>query len=317
VTEQQGPTHPTTEQIQELLDGALPESQAEDVRNHAASCARCQSRLEAWSTLFEGLDTLEELAPDASFSGRVMDALPEGAITSTSLAVRLRRWVGLSSKKPTPTDHLEAGHIQELLDGVLAPSAVMATEAHLRGCRGCREDIDAWRTVMAQLDVLPRIAPSKAFAERVMAHVRVRDAVAVARPGLRERLQSWVAVHPHRLQRFAALAGAGVTPVTTLALMTYSVVSHPLVSPSSLTSFLWLKTRTALSGLGTDVAAQVGTSSVVGRLLPLLETLTSSTQTAALACLLFVGLVASASWVLYRNLFAKRLVWNRNEQLPF
>jgi hypothetical protein len=171
--------------------------------------------------------------------------------------------------------------------------------------------------VMAQLDVLPRIAPSKAFAERVMAHVRVRDAVAVARPGLRERLQSWVAVHPHRLQRFAALAGAGVTPVTTLALMTYSVVSHPLVSPSSLTSFLWLKTRTALSGLGTDVAAQVGTSSVVGRLLPLLETLTSSTQTAALACLLFVGLVASASWVLYRNLFARRLIWNRNEQLPF
>jgi hypothetical protein len=61
----------------------------------------------------------------------------------------------------------------------------------------------------------------------------------------------------------------------------------------------------------------MGASSVVGRLLPLLEALTSSTQATALACLLFFGLVTSASWVLYRNLFAGRLVWNRDEQLPF
>jgi anti-sigma factor RsiW len=287
------------------------------MRKHAASCPRCQSRIEAWSTLFQELGTLEELAPAPDFAGRVMNALPEGTTTGASLIVRLRRWVGLSPREPMLAGHLDAGHIQQLLDGALTTSAVTATEAHLRGCRGCREEVEGWRAVMARLDDLPRLAPTKAFAERVMAHVRVRDAVAVARPGLRERLQSWVAVHPRRLRRFAALAGAGVTPVTTVALMTYSVLSHPLVSPGILASFVWMKARTALSGIGTEVAGQVETSSVVGRLLPLLEALTSSTQATALACVLFVGLVTSASWVLYRNLFAGRLAWNRDEQLPF
>jgi len=315
VTAQRSPTHPTAERIQEFLDGALLDSQAEDVRNHAASCARCRGQIEAWSTLFEELGALEELAPQRDFAERVMETLPVGA--RTSLAVRLRGWLGLSGTKSMPEGHLDAGRIQRLLEGELARAGTMATEMHLRSCRGCREDVEAWRTVMARLDGLRRLEPSPAFSERVMAHVRVHGAMAVATPGLRERFRSWVAIHPRRIQRFAALAGAGVTPVATVALMTYSVLSHPLVSPGSLASFLWLKTRGAVAGMGSAAADQVGTHGVTPWLLPLLEALTSSTQATAVACLLFVGLVASASWVLYRNLFTRRLAWNRDERLPF
>lgn len=311
------PAHPSSERMQELLDEALDESQARDVRLHMASCARCRSQFEAWSLLFRELGDLADHAPAPSFSERVIEALPEGTVRGHSWTDRVRRWLGVSRAKPNLGSHLASDVIQSFLDGELAPARTTMAEAHLTACRACRDEVEAWRRVTRGLDILTRLEPSPAFGERVMAHVRVRSAAAMARPGLRERLHSWVVVHPRRLQRFAALAGAGVTPAVTMVLMTYSVLSHPLVTPESLASFLWLKTRSGLAGVGSAAAEQMGASNVGAYVVALLEASTSSTQAAAIACLLFTGLVLSAAWVLFRNLFAGRLAWSRDARLPF
>ena len=317
MTDRPDSVHPSSEQMQELLDGAVDESRARDMRLHMASCARCRSQFEAWSLLFRGLGDLSDLSPAPHFSGRVIEALPEGMVGGRSWTARIRRWLGVSRPRPSLESHLETGVIQSLLDGELTRARATMAEAHLTSCRACRDEAEVWRRVAGGLDRLTRLEPSAAFAERVMAHVRVRRAAAMARPGLRERLHSWIVVHPRRLKRLAALAGAGVTPAVTVVLMTYSVLSHPLVTPESLVSFLWLKARSGLAGVGSAAAEQMGASGLGSVLIPLVEASTRSTQAAAVACLLFTGLVLSAAWVLFRNLFAGQLAWSRDARLPF
>ena len=317
MTERPESAHPNPEEMQELLDGALDESRTRDLRLHMESCARCRSQFEAWSVLFQDLGDLVAHSPTPHFSGRVMDALPDGAVAGRSWASRLRRWLGPDRVRRDTGTHLTTDGIQSLLDGELSPASSTRAEAHLGSCRACRDRLATWRHLTGDLDQIGRLAPSPAFAERVMAHVRVRKAVAMARPSLKERVHSWAVVHPRRLERLAALAGAGVTPAAILTLMTYSVLSHPLVTAESLASFLWLKARSGVAGVGSTAAEQMGVSQWMGYLLPLFEASTSSLQATAATCFLLATLVFGAAWVLFRNLSTWRLAWSRDAHLPF
>lgn len=299
-------THVGAEAMQALLDGGLGRTEAHAAREHIDSCARCGSEFEAWSTLYRRLGRMEELAPSPDFAARVLDGLPRPEARRPPLVARISSWLGLGrpTKPVRIQGHLDVESIQDLLDGALEPARTAAMEAHLDGCRLCREDVDGWRGLMVRLEDLPRLEPSPVFAVRVMAHVRVQRVAAMARPSLRERMVTWLALNPRTRKRLAAMAGAGVTPAVTVALVAWTVFSHPLVTPANLLSFVWLKAQSVAAGLAGAVAAHVGQSGTLARLFELLEPLTRSAEAAAATATLLGALTVTAAWVLYRNLFA-------------
>lgn len=311
-------THVGEERMQALLDGGLGDPEARAVQEHVSSCARCRSELATWTALYRGLETLPELAPSPGFVGRVLDAVPEPSPAAPSLAARLLAGLRRGGGEPVAgPGHLDARSIQELLDRGMAPSGMAAAEAHLAGCRSCREDVEGWRGLVVRLDELPHLAPSPDFRERVMAHVRVRTAAAMARPGLRERLGAWLALNPGTGRRLAGLAGAAVTPAAIVALVAWTVLSHPLVTPGTLSSFLLLKARSVASDLAGGIWARVAESGLAPALQTLVEPLTRSAGAAAATATLLGGLTVAAAWVLYRNVIAATPAENRYARVPF
>lgn len=316
-------THLDAERMQALLDGTLPPGEAATVRGHVASCARCRAELEAWDVLFRGLDGLAEMSPAPGFADRVMEALPVSEPERLSLLARVRRWLGREPRSSAPDRHLAPGALQDFLEGLLAAPAASSVERHLERCRFCREEAEAWRGVMVGLDTLPTFAPSPGFAERIMAHVRVHNAVALVRPTARERVLGLLrGVSPRTRKRVAALAGAMVTPAVTVALVVYTVFSHPLVTVGTLSSFLWLKVQEAAGGaaaavLGSGTGGGLLESVATFRAWSVVEFLSGAPAAAAAVLGMTGGLTLVALWVLYRNLIATEPVDGHHANLSY
>jgi anti-sigma factor RsiW len=300
--------HLSTELIQSYLDGEASGEDASRVREHTGSCARCRSEMEAWQTLFTGLEGLEEVAPAPGFQGRVLARLaplpPERLGIAAKLAARLgARWGASPSREVT--GHVGADRLQDFLEGLVPRPEALAVEGHLHACRGCREEAEEWRGLLAGIGQLPSFAPSDDFSERVMAHVRVQLALASARPTLKERLQLVArSISPETRKRVAALAGAALTPAVTLALVAYTVFSHPLVTLGNLLSFLWLEGSGWVGGWSSALAQRVTGNEVAVRALGMLEAVAGSPATAALSATGLGALTLVAVWVLYRNVIA-------------
>jgi anti-sigma factor RsiW len=316
-------SHLAAERMQALLDGSLPSGEAEAAAAHVASCARCSAELDAWRVLFEGLDGLGEVAPPHDFTVRVLESLPASEPDRVPLAARLAGWVGLRRPTTTSRRHVAADRLQDFLEGQLPAEAAARVERHLDGCRFCRDEARAWRSVMVALDELPQVAPSPAFQERVMAHVRVQTAASLAHPTARERIRSFLGgLSPRTRKRAAAMAGALVTPTVTVALMAWTVFSHPQVTVGGLVSFTWFKAQEWAGALG---SALLGTESTRGlvesltafRAWSLLEFVSSSPTAAAAAFGMAGCLTLVALWVLYRNLFATEHVGEPHARVSF
>ena len=121
---------------------------------------------------------------------------------------------------------------------------------HVRECAGCAAELDAARAVAAELDALPRFAPSPLFADRVMSEVQVFEPWHVALGDAVRRL-----VPESRPVRVLAAAGAlGSTALLTLV-FTWLVARADVLAftgDAAITRF-----RTALwTGLG-DLAASL------------------------------------------------------------
>jgi hypothetical protein len=69
--------------------------------------------------------------------------------------------------------------IDLLLDGEVG-FGVTPLKAHVRRCAQCRAELEEARAVTAELESLPHLAPSSAFADRVMAQVQVFEPAHVA-----------------------------------------------------------------------------------------------------------------------------------------
>lgn len=300
--------HPDEGALQGLLDGSLPEGEADRVRGHVSSCARCSAEMEAWEVLFHGLADLEDIVPPADFVQRVMTSLPREP-EARPLGARVRGWLGIGRPGLEWADHLDPARTQDLLDGALSRKELAAVEQHLHGCRLCREDVDGWRSLMVQLDGVPTLAPSPIFGERVMAHVRVRNAVATVRPTVGERLRAWAGEFVARnRRRMAALAGAAVTPAVTVALVAYVVLSHPLVTMGNLLSFFWLKGQEAVSASASALLGEVLQSGVVLLASDVTRGLIATPGMAVTLFALFGIGTLTAFWILYRNLIATHSV---------
>jgi anti-sigma factor RsiW len=249
-----------------------------------------------------------------------MEALPPERLAPVPLRTRIREWFGGSfAAAPgggTADGHLGGDLLQDLVDGALTGGKAAAADRHLATCRLCRDELEAWRGIMVQLDQLPRLAPSPAFRERVLAHVRVQQAATVAQPTLAERLRGFLdRVSPRTRRRLAAVAGMAVTPAVTVALVAWTVFSHPLVTPASLVSFLWLKGRGALEAAGSAVAGRLSDQAVLVETFGVVGQLAQTPLAAAGTLLLLTLATSAAAWVLYQNLILHRATGAPHVQL--
>lgn len=291
--------HLSDERLQALLDGQLPEGDAARAREHLAACVRCETRMETWRGLYAELDGLPALTPSAGFAERVLGELPvlqDVPSLPARLLARLRQ--GRSAAAPA---HPAPGRLQDLLDGRVGGRRAAALEAHVAACASCRREVEGLARVVSSLERLPRFAPSEAFADRVMAAVRVPEpAPALVRMRRRAvaRVREVLSLRTRRA--WAALAGMAVPPAVVAAMVAWVVFSHPLVTPGSLASFLWLQGADAV-GLLTAWLSGAGTlTGLLAQTRSALETL--SMAAAATGFVAFSALTVVAVWVLYTNL---------------
>ena len=185
--------HLSAEEVQALLEGELPARERARAEEHLDSCARCSEELDAWRLLFSELGELPALGPRSGFSERVLAEveIPE----KVPLAARIRARLG--ALLPAEA-HPEGGKIQDFVDGLLPARQAARVGAHLEACEACAHEATEWRALIGRLSALPHRAPSEAFADRVMAGVRVPAPV---RAPATEAVPAWA----------RALAATGVT----------------------------------------------------------------------------------------------------------
>ena len=291
--------HIDQERMQALLDGELSPADAADVRTSIDACARCSAEFDAWQMLFDDLGELPSLAPSPAFRERVLEQVPSARPGLLGSRVRTR-----AAARAART-HVEAGVLQDYLDGRLAARNEARVDRHLDACAICRSELEEFRAVARAVESLPALAPSIDFAERVMAEVRINQiaAVAMAPTTSTGRIVGWVRSRlPSNRQGWAAALGVSVVPVFTLLLVIRSVFAHELVTLSNLAAYVRLQTS------GLFASAGQALSTVVERWAPAFvldgaaAVGSSPTLMAASVALASVAVMASA-WVLYRNLF--------------
>ena len=316
------PDHVSAERLQALLDGALPRRERVRVEEHVAACTHCSEELESWRALFGDLAELPRLAPVREFQDCVMARIERPAPTPLRERLGKRLWALLPSPRPA---HPASERLQDFLDDALPARHAARVATHLESCEGCASEAEAWRTVYARLGGLDAHAPSAGFAARVMAAVPLPaadSAVAAAEPsaavgglparshgfaGLRvpdwrRALAGAARVVPRTRRAWAALAGVAVTPAVTVALVLYTVFSHPTLTPGALASFvLWQATElvaaawSALAPLALDAAQVLGADALVRALLDAPLMLVGG-------ALAYSAVTALALRVLYKNL---------------
>lgn len=287
--------HLDAEAFQALLDGDLPAGELARAREHLAACPRCEAELDGWREFLADLDRLPSLAPSPALAERVMRGVAPGRIP---LAARVRGWIRAGSPQAHPT----AERLQDLAEGVLAGRAAARVRTHLDACPACASEAEAWRATFARLGSLERLAPPEGFGQRVMAGVRIPAPAPVRVPEWRQALAWAGRLVPQTRQAWAAVSGVALTPAVTLALVLWTVFSHPTLTPGALASFVGWKAAEAAAWAWSAVASAALESAGLFKVYSLIESLAlSPAALAGAVAALCLGTVA-ASWVLYRNL---------------
>ena len=247
-------THLTAQRIQAFLDDALSRDERAEVQEHATFCRRCQAEVETWQLLYSELGELPELSPASNFRDRVLAGL-DSAVPAASGEKRLFGWLQRGAGQAA--EHLDPERIQDYVEGLLPARQMATVSAHLNACGVCRSDEAQWRGLIQGIENLPVMAPSSAFADRVMSQVRIGRLVRpVAARTARGRALAWAGRLIPRTQRtWAVISGMALTPATVVALLAYAVFSNPLVTPAGLASFVWWRISggaTALVGFVAD-----------------------------------------------------------------
>lgn len=301
-------SHLGQEVIQALLDGRLSGGERSATERHLADCGRCRGRVEEWKVLFARLDSLPELAPSEGFSEAVMAGLQVRA----PLRARIRQWLGLGARRPTPTGHLESELVLEYLDGALPRHARERATAHLEVCAHCQAAVSRWRTLVEGLESLDRVSPSEGFGDRVMARIRtpgLSPAPSDAGAGVVDRALDWMrSVGPRTRRGWTVAAGTAGAPVAALGAAAYALFSHPQLTPESLAAFLWWQASGAVSTISISVAEAFVESSVIFQLWSALQGVAASPLTLGGGIAAFSAATVGAVWILYRNLIATQPV---------
>lgn len=195
---------------------------------------------------------------------------------------------------PSP-EQLEAYAAGELEGGDIA-----VLESHLLDCGRCRAEAEEWRALFGALAELPRLEPSAAFADNVMAAVRIRRPMLARASALVGRLERLL---PRSRRAWTLLGVATVLPAAGMTALLIWVLSQPWLTVNGLLSFGTRELMAALTTLPArgldllrDSGAGVWVTGAVQRLA------TGGMAPLGLAAATFAALTAMSAWVLYRNL---------------
>lgn len=318
--------HLTSEEIQDLLDQALPPGEEARVREHLDSCVRCASEVEAWSLLFSGLGSLPDLSPGPSFSKAILERLP----SRRPLADRVRGWLAARMPGRSASGHLSPDGIQEYLDDVLGGRRRNRLEAHLAACAPCREELKAWAAVFDSLGEVGRLSPDVGFPERVMAKVRVPTPSAAPAPlaprrtmpvpvglafyraarGIPNLLGQGLVlarrVLPRTRKGWAIAGGVTSTPVIAMAALVYLVFSRPLLTVGAFLSYTSWKVSALFGSMVAFLSERLLESATLFRVYQLFEALALAPALVGIGALVISLLCPLALWVLHRNLMVAR-----------
>ena len=295
--------HLSAEILQAFLEGDLPGGEDASVEEHLGSCARCSSELEVWRSLFSELSSLPSVRPHEGFQDRVMaDVRIPGPLP---LAVRIRNRIAVLV--PGRADgHISADRLQGMLEGLVPARQVARMETHLSSCGQCAKQADAWRSVFATLDRLPRLEPGDQFASRVMAGLRMPAAIAASVPvPAWQKAVAWAGkLVPQTRNAWAAISGVAVAPAVTAGLVFSALVSHPTLTPGSLASYAWWQFSDAASAGWAALSAFAAEIAQASGALSLLDGLAAAPLVVAAGVLLYAAACAFALRVLYKHVLA-------------
>lgn len=121
-----------------------------------------------------------------------------------------------------PIDHeLEwSDRLQDLVDGELTPLEHATVEAHLQSCSSCKAQLEALRTLDAELsDAMPSVALDPRFDERLLGHIDSADEARLAaeRKRIQAELESDLARLAKEWRRTLAIIVPGVLAGIALA----------------------------------------------------------------------------------------------------
>jgi anti-sigma factor RsiW len=307
VAKKHSKAHLTAERIQAFLDEALSEAERAEVQEHATFCGRCQAELETWQLLYFELGELPELSPAPNFRDRVLAGL-DTAVPAAAGENRLLGWLRRGAVRAA--EHLDPERLQDYVEGLLPARQMARVSAHLDSCGVCRSEEAQWRGLIQGIEQLPVMAPSSAFAGRVMGQVRLGRLVRpVAARNVRGRALAWVGrLIPQTQRTWAVISGIAFTPITVVALLTYAVFSNPLVTPAGLASFLWWRISSGATAMMGFLADGLLESPVAFFAYSGLDLLAGAPAITAMIAVSFSALTGLATWVLYRNLMTTRTV---------
>lgn len=135
-------------------------------------------------------------------------------------------------------NHVDALKLEQLAERSLPPGETAAVQAHLDQCARCSAEYSAVAHLVGMLTELPRFAPSPAFANAVMARVRLAPAESAALAWLRK-------IVPHTRRGWVLLATASVAPAIPLLALLLWMFTQPLVTPAVLWQWTVAQTQTA------------------------------------------------------------------------
>ena len=199
-----------------------------------------------------------------------------------------------------PTSEKLQGFVELSLDA--AEHAVL--ESHVMSCESCQTEVAEWRSLFTAIKDLPQFAPSKHFADLVMANVKLPDPWYVkAAARVKSEMTLWM---PKSNKGWAfATATLGIPFFAFGALFAW-LLSHPFVTPQSVATFAADKGYKAVEAKASGTFAALLQSDVGLWLARSLETIRNAGlgEIGVFVAGIAVGIGVSA-WVLYTNLRKK------------
>lgn len=201
--------------------------------------------------------------------------------------------------------HLDTERLQAFADGTIAESDRAVVESHLLACVRCSSEVEEWRSLFGTLAQLPRFAPGTAFADNVMAKVKVPAAVPVWAP--------LVAGARQLSERFAPKTSAGWTLAAAMlmlplllggGLLTW-LFSKEYITPESLWVFMTDRATSSMQSLGASALSSLMETQIATWVVQQATAIVATAGVRGLGLIAGVGaaLTMLSIWILYKNLF--------------
>ncbi len=296
--------HLSADRLQEYVEGLLPRAAAESVARHLSTCDACHGEARAWNDLFQSLSDLPEFAPGDAFADRVLDRVaPEPRL---GLVARLRRRLAGGPRMAPSGGHVAPERLQDFVEGILPRPQMARVRAHLEACAHCHAEAEAWSGLLEGLSRVPRLSPADGFADRVMARVQPRAAVAVA-PAARARTRFPDLVSrllPSTRRSWAMASTLAMAPATALTVLGVYLFTRPQVTPSSLLLYAWWNVTEGLAWATAWAGNALSGLPLVARAQAVLVELAAAPSLMVGAAFSFSLMTLLAVWVLYRNVLS-------------